>query len=338
MHRRLSVKDKSSSAASRTYNCIGKRTSWTAMCCLDHERPRKPTMRNASHTIREELVTSSSSSALSGGCSSSAGSFLDWTDYGVVPRTLGGLAGIPAMPFLHKDLHPHSEQHVPAVHPLGPSGWLQGPTVGGRCRNCPAGRSFAVAFWTAQIHIGASGLIFGLIAFLIVSGFLERRLVSFAIAVLVGFIYGELLFPASCRGLSPTSPGRGISGCRGRWNRGLCSDPLRTAFINPTAARSRGFGTGCLLGLFRFSVQSGGQPRWSRGFSRKFRLKARSTRHFVTFATNIGIFQQGGGCNVNIWPSETAFQRIDLRLDGQGCKFCESALEMCGHRRQCRDD
>ena len=25
--------------------------------------------------------------------------------YGVVPRTLRGLAGIPAMPFLHKDLH-----------------------------------------------------------------------------------------------------------------------------------------------------------------------------------------------------------------------------------------
>ena len=36
----------------------------------------------------------------------------------------------------------------------------------------------------------------------------------------------------------------------------------------------------------------------------------------------------------HIWPSETAFQRIDLLLDGQGCNFCESALEMCGHRRR----
>lgn len=36
----------------------------------------------------------------------------------------------------------------------------------------------------------------------------------------------------------------------------------------------------------------------------------------------------------HIWPSETAFQRIDLLLNGQGCKFCEAELEMCGHRRR----
>ena len=44
-----------------------------------------------------------------------------------------------------------------------------------------------------KIHIGASGLIFGLIAFLIVCGFREGQLVSFGIAVLVGFIYGGTL-------------------------------------------------------------------------------------------------------------------------------------------------
>ncbi len=36
----------------------------------------------------------------------------------------------------------------------------------------------------------------------------------------------------------------------------------------------------------------------------------------------------------HIWPSETAFQRIDLFLDGQECDFCESTLKMCGHRRR----
>ena len=36
----------------------------------------------------------------------------------------------------------------------------------------------------------------------------------------------------------------------------------------------------------------------------------------------------------HIWPSETVFQRVDLLLDGQGCKFCEAELETCGHRRR----
>jgi membrane associated rhomboid family serine protease len=42
-------------------------------------------------------------------------------------------------------------------------------------------------------NIGASGLIFGLIAFLILSGLLEKRLVPLAIALIVGFVYGSTL-------------------------------------------------------------------------------------------------------------------------------------------------
>ncbi len=43
------------------------------------------------------------------------------------------------------------------------------------------------------IHVGASGLIFGLIAFLIVSGMIEKRLVPLAISLLVGLLYGGTL-------------------------------------------------------------------------------------------------------------------------------------------------
>ncbi len=113
--------------------------------------------------------------------------------YGVVPRTLRGLAGIPAMPFLHKDLH----------HILGntfPLFILLALLVGSR-----GGAWLVVAelvllgglllwlFGRSKVHIGASGLIFSLIAFLIVSGFLEKRIVSFAVAVVVGVIYGGTL-------------------------------------------------------------------------------------------------------------------------------------------------
>jgi hypothetical protein len=36
----------------------------------------------------------------------------------------------------------------------------------------------------------------------------------------------------------------------------------------------------------------------------------------------------------HIWPSETAFERVDLLLKGQGCNFCEAELAMWGHRKR----
>jgi membrane associated rhomboid family serine protease len=48
-------------------------------------------------------------------------------------------------------------------------------------------------FGRAADHIGASGLIFGLIAFLLVSGFLERRVVPLIVSLVVGFLYGWTL-------------------------------------------------------------------------------------------------------------------------------------------------
>ena len=113
--------------------------------------------------------------------------------YGVVPRTLRGLAGIPAMPFLHKDLNHILGNTLPLfillvlLAGLRAQPWqviVELVLLGG-CLLWLLGRS--------KVHIGASGLIFALIAFLIVSGFLEKRLVSLAVAVLVGFIYGGTL-------------------------------------------------------------------------------------------------------------------------------------------------
>jgi len=113
--------------------------------------------------------------------------------YGVVPRTLWGLAGIPAMPFLHKDL-----QHI-----LGNTfslfillALLAGSTAQPWrviVELVLLGGLLLWLFGRSRVHIGASGLIFALIAFLIVSGFLEGRLVALAVAVFVGFIYGGTL-------------------------------------------------------------------------------------------------------------------------------------------------
>jgi membrane associated rhomboid family serine protease len=42
-------------------------------------------------------------------------------------------------------------------------------------------------------HVGASGLVFGLAAFLIVSGLLERRVLSLLVAFVVAILYGGTL-------------------------------------------------------------------------------------------------------------------------------------------------
>jgi len=53
------------------------------------------------------------------------------------------------------------------------------------------------------LHIGASGLVFSLSAFLITAGILERRLIGLAVAALVAFLYGGTLLG----GMLPMQPG-----------------------------------------------------------------------------------------------------------------------------------
>jgi membrane associated rhomboid family serine protease len=113
--------------------------------------------------------------------------------YGVIPRTSAGLAGIPAMPFLHYDL-----THI--LHNTVPLFILLALLVVSTARPWVAVVEIVLLggllLWLVgrpKIHIGASGLIFGLIAFLIVSGFRDGRLLSLGIAAVVGFLYGGTL-------------------------------------------------------------------------------------------------------------------------------------------------
>ena len=119
--------------------------------------------------------------------------FISLNSYGLVPRTLRGLTGIPAMPFLHANLHHILSNTFPLFVLLvllagsKAQSWeivVEIVLLGG------------VLLWLVgrhDTHIGASGLIFGLIAFLILSGLLEKRLVALAIAAIVGFVYGGTL-------------------------------------------------------------------------------------------------------------------------------------------------
>ncbi|MFK7736459.1 MAG: rhomboid family intramembrane serine protease [Pirellulaceae bacterium] len=143
---------------------------------------------------------------------------VNFNDWGLVPRSLFGLFGIPLMPFLHAGFGHLISNSVPLVI-------LLTLLAGSRTRTWPTVVEIAILggglLWlfgrsgdgqgAVMYHVGASGLVYGLIAFLIVAGFREQRLVPMLVAVAVGFLYGgTLLF-----GVLPTV--RGVS-----WDGHLC--------------------------------------------------------------------------------------------------------------------
>jgi membrane associated rhomboid family serine protease len=113
--------------------------------------------------------------------------------YGVVPRRVSGLLGIAAMPFLHANLPHILSNTVPLFV-------LLVLLAGSRAESWEVvvlitllGGLLLWLFGREAVHIGASGLISGLGAFLILSGFLEKRIIPILIALLVGFFYGSAL-------------------------------------------------------------------------------------------------------------------------------------------------
>jgi membrane associated rhomboid family serine protease len=150
-------------------------------------------MRDASHTIRQEIhgVVLFVGAVWAVFLVSLVVPGLD--RYGVVPRTCVGLVGIPAMPFLHASFHHLISNTIPLFV-------LLLLLAGSRARSWEVVVSVVLLgglllwiFGRPATHIGASGLISGLTAFLIISGLLEGRIVPLLIALLVGFLYGGSL-------------------------------------------------------------------------------------------------------------------------------------------------
>jgi membrane associated rhomboid family serine protease len=116
--------------------------------------------------------------------------------YGIIPRSIVGLRGVFFAPFLHGGF-----AHLIAnTVPLCVLGWLimlretrdffivwaVSAVVGG------------LGTWliapAASVHIGASGVIFGFLGYLLARGWFERKPLSIALAAVVGFFYGGAIF------------------------------------------------------------------------------------------------------------------------------------------------
>ena len=119
--------------------------------------------------------------------------FLPLERFGLVPRSLSGLVGIVTMPFLHGSLGHLLSNTVPLVILLGllvVSRRQPWSTV------ILLVLASGLALWIlgrSALHIGASGLIYALMGYLIAVGMLERRLASALIALFVGITYGTAI-------------------------------------------------------------------------------------------------------------------------------------------------
>jgi len=120
---------------------------------------------------------------------------LDLQRFGIHPRDVQSLAGIVMAPLLHGDvlhlasnalplliagtallyLYPDSSRFVlPAVYLLpGILVWL---------------------FARDSIHIGASGLVYGIVAYVFIGGILRRDRRAWAASILVAFLYGAMVW------------------------------------------------------------------------------------------------------------------------------------------------
>lgn len=120
---------------------------------------------------------------------------LNFAHFGVLPRTLSGLVGVLTMPFLHADLGHLSSNTLPTFLLLLATVNFY-PKVSGRVILLVVILSGGLVWCFARpsYHIGASAMIYGLAAFLFFSGIFRRDTKSIAVALLVAFLYGGLVW------------------------------------------------------------------------------------------------------------------------------------------------
>jgi membrane associated rhomboid family serine protease len=123
---------------------------------------------------------------------------------GVIPRTMIGLRGILFAPFLHGSLNHLVANSIPFLV----LGWMVmlrderhfiPVTLAGMVGS---GLMAWLLGAPGSVHIGASGVIFGYLGFLMLSGWYARSFGSIVLSIVVTLVWGSLVL-----GMMPGSPG-----------------------------------------------------------------------------------------------------------------------------------
>ncbi len=114
--------------------------------------------------------------------------------FGLLPQTQSGLAGLLMTPLLHASWQHLLSNTLPllvagtAILFLYPNSAVRVIPI------IYLGSSLVVwVFGRPDVHIGASGLIYGLLAYVFIGGILRRDMRSIGVSLLIWFLYGSLL-------------------------------------------------------------------------------------------------------------------------------------------------
>jgi membrane associated rhomboid family serine protease len=128
---------------------------------------------------------------------------VDFNHFGIVPRSSEGIKGILFAPFLHGNFTHLISNTIPMLVLTTVLFWIY-PRIAFRVLilSVLMGGTLVWIFGRAAFHIGASGVIFALVGFIMASGIFRRKLKALLIAFVIFFLYGGILW-----GILPTQPG-----------------------------------------------------------------------------------------------------------------------------------
>ncbi len=124
---------------------------------------------------------------------------VSFTHYGIYPRSFSGLIGILSSPLIHGSFNHLFNNSIPLLI-LGALLFYFYKEIAGKVS---VWIYLMVGVWTwiyarEAYHIGASGVLYGLFSFLLISGFIRRNKQLIALSFAVVFLYGSMvwgLFP-----------------------------------------------------------------------------------------------------------------------------------------------
>lgn len=120
---------------------------------------------------------------------------LNLGSWGIYPRETFGLPGIITAPLIHADF-PHLLSNTPPLFVLSAMVlfFYRSVALPSMALIYLMTGAAVWVFGRPVFHIGASGVVYGLAAFVVFSGIFRRNLKSIALALIVGFYYGSMVY------------------------------------------------------------------------------------------------------------------------------------------------
>ena len=115
--------------------------------------------------------------------------------FGLRPGSVPGLIGILTAPLLHGSIQHLLSNTIPLLVSLTATLYLY-PNSSVRVIPLIWLGSGALAWFIGRpsLHLGVSGLIYGLLAYVFIGGLLRRDMRSVSVSLLVGFLYGSMIW------------------------------------------------------------------------------------------------------------------------------------------------